>query len=152
MSSWRDLVDHDGVVLIQLSLFDTKSGGPKREISSGYKADWIWGPDPSGLAPSPPMLPVRAPLDMDDDGLGCIRPGETAVVRAHPFQPEAWAALPLRTTVQLCRLTRSAAPGFTVIGEGTILATVDLPDQPVPLGVDHRPLRPGHARLRRVGP
>jgi len=149
-NSWRDLLGHDGVVVIDLALRPTAKGGPKRELSSGYKADWTWPDESEGAGVPPvdqPRLPVRAPIDVVDPDRRCIRPGERGIVHAHPFDPELWSAIPIGSTVQLCRGQPSGSNGAVVIGEGTIIDTIDLPDHPVPLRFPDRPLRPGQAIL-----
>lgn len=148
-NSWRDLLGHDGIVVIDLALLPTAKGGLKRELSSGYKADWAW-PDESaadGRAVGPLRLPVRAPIDVVDPDRRCIRPGERGTVHAHPFDPELWSALPIGATVQLCRAKPSGPKGHVVIGECTVIDTIDLPDHPVPLRHPDRPLRAGQALL-----
>ncbi len=157
--SWRTMLDHDGIVVIELTLIPTAEGGLERELTSGYKADWTWpdlgslGDRRSGEHSTPDEAPraVRAPIDIADGDRRCIRPGETGLVHAHPYQPELWAALPLGATVNLCRLIRSA-PWTRVVGHGVIVDTRDLPDHPVPLRSVNRPVRPGQAVLRAIFP
>lgn len=133
--AWREVLGHDGHVVLRLRLFTPAEGGQKRPLTSGYRADWI-------VSESDPT-PTRAPIEFDDRR--SARPGDEVDVRAYPFQPERWAALPVGAGVGLWwRLDR-------FMGAATLLGTVNLPTGPVPLrpSVNRRGESKATAVLRR---
>src|SRR5882757_5374380 len=80
---WRLLLGHDGYFVVRLRLFSSDEGGRDRALQSGFRADWILGDD---------ELPTRAPIDLEGERRS-LMPGEEALVRAYPLQPERWCAI-----------------------------------------------------------
>jgi hypothetical protein len=120
------------------SLFGSDSsrltrGGRDRALQSGFRADWILGDN---------ELPTRALIDLEGERRS-LKPGEEALVRAYPLQPEQW---------------RNVEPGHEIrlfwkvgrhLGLGVVGDRVNVPEETAQLHHDRIRPRPGRATLHR---
>jgi hypothetical protein len=113
---WRQQLGHDGRVRIRLRLLSPGEGGRDRALQTGFKAEWLLPDD---------ERPAAAPIDLVG-GRRSLRPGDEAVVVAHPLEPERWHDLAVGTSIDLF-WSRGRR-----LGVGVVEAVEDVPDHPVP--------------------
>ncbi len=115
---WREVIGHDGHLVVRLHLFDVSEGGQDRHLPSGYRADWTAAPDGG---------PMHGPITFPDPALRSVAPGTSAVVHVHPMQPAEWVDVGPGAELRMCRNWPRA------LGAAVVLERVDVPDGFVPL-------------------
>lgn len=89
---------------------------------------------------------MRGPIDLVDPARS-IKPGDEALIRVYPLQPERWTGALVGTEIAL--LWR---PGRSPRGIGLVEQRVNVPESAAPLHRDRLRLRPGAAILWRKQP
>lgn len=101
---WRDLLTHDGSVVVRLRLLTSGEGGRDRAVQSGSRAEWLLPGD---------ATPTAAPVDLVG-GLRSLAPGAEGLVRAYPMEPQRWHDLAPGTVIDLA-WTKGRRLGFGVV-------------------------------------
>lgn len=149
MEDWgrRRLLAHDGYVVLRLRLSTIEEGGLKRGLSNGERAWWVLrSPDDSSnlerVRPQEGLDTDTAPIELVERRKA-LQPGETAQVRAYPFQPHLWAGLRAGDEVLLGHPRKPRTVGVGVVEE-----LVRVPSEFVPLNVLPFKESPSHRSLR----